>query len=136
MEQRLHNSEEQIREQTAQLANESRRKDEFLAMLSHELRNPLAPIRTAVHLLKFTSAAAKMRSRQQAREIIERQVGNLTKLVGDLLEVSRVISGRIQLDLTTLDLNQVVKHAIETVTPLIEQHKHELVLHRCVSRSG
>ena len=120
----------EITRQAEQLAGESRRKDEFLAMLSHELRNPLAPIRTAVHLLRMHERGSENAIQQQAREIIERQVGNLTKLVGDLLEVSRVLSGRIHLDQTTLDLSQVVKHAVETVTPLMGQHKHELVLHR------
>jgi CheY-like chemotaxis protein/two-component sensor histidine kinase len=65
---------------------------------------------------------------REAREVIERQVTNLTKLVSDLLEVSRVVSGRIRLDRQTIDLNQVIEHAIQTVTPLIEQHKHALVL--------
>ena len=120
-----------ITQQAEQLAGESRRKDEFLAMLSHELRNPLAPIRSAVNLLRMHERGNQNAIQQKAREIIERQVGNLTKLVGDLLEVSRVVSGRIHLDLTTLDLSQVVKHAVETATPLINQHKHELVLHLC-----
>ncbi len=120
-----------ITQQAEQLADESRRKDEFLAMLSHELRNPLAPIRSAVHLLRMHERGSENAVQQRAREIIERQVANITKLVSDLLEVSRVVSGRIHLDLTTLDLSQVVKHAVETVTPLIEQHKHELVLHLC-----
>ncbi len=120
-----------ITQQAEQLAGESRRKDEFLAMLSHELRNPLAPIRSAVHLLRMHERGNQNAIQQKAREIIERQVANLTKLVGDLLEVSRVVSGRIHLDLTTLDLSQVVKHAVETATPLINQHKHELVLHLC-----
>jgi PAS domain S-box-containing protein len=120
-----------IAQQAEQLADESRRKDEFLAMLGHELRNPLAPIRTAVHLLALHERGSQNAIQQQAREIIERQVANLTRLVGDLLDVSRVISGRIHLNRLSLDLNQVVKHAIETVTPLIEQRKHELVLHLC-----
>jgi len=120
-----------ITQQAEQLAGESRRKDEFLAMLSHELRNPLAPIRSAVDLLRMQERGNQNAIQQKAREIIERQVANLTKLVGDLLEVSRVVSGRIHLDLTTLDLSQVVKHAVETATPLINQHKHELVLHLC-----
>ena len=120
-----------ITQQAEQLAGESRRKDEFLAMLSHELRNPLAPIRSAVNLLRMHERGNQNAIQQKAREIIERQVANLTKLVGDLLEVSRVVSGRIHLDLTTLDLSQVVKHAVETATPLINQHKHELVLHLC-----
>ena len=120
-----------IAQQAEQLADESRRKDEFLAMLSHELRNPLAPIRSAVHLLRIHERGSENAIQRQAHDIIERQVGNLTKLIGDLLEVSRVISGRIHLDLTTLDLSQVVKHAVETVMPVIEQRKHELVLHHC-----
>ncbi|MES1196492.1 MAG: ATP-binding protein, partial [Steroidobacter sp.] len=121
--------ENQIKEQAMQLADESRRKNEFLAMLSHELRNPLAPIRSAVDLLRMHAGNPDNRIQQQAREIIERQVGNLTKLINDLLEVSRVISGRIHLDRQTVDLNQVLLHAVETVKPLIEQHKHTLMLH-------
>jgi PAS domain S-box-containing protein len=123
--------ENKIKEQTESLANESRRKDEFLAMLSHELRNPLAPIRTALHLLKLHERGSANLIQQQARAIIDRQVGNLTKLVNDLLEVSRVVSGRIRLDLQIVDLNEVVEHAIQTATPLIEQRKHELVLNLC-----
>lgn len=115
-----------IKLQAEQLADESRRKDEFLAMLSHELRNPLAPIRSAVHLLRMHERSESGMQRQ-AREIIERQVGNLTKLISDLLEVSRVVSGRIRLDQQTMDLRQVVQHATETVKPLIEQRRHELV---------
>ncbi len=120
--------ENQITQQAEQLAGESRRKDEFLAMLSHELRNPLAPIRTAVHLLKLHEGGSKNPIQRQAREIIERQTANLTKLVGDLLEVSRVVSGRIRLNQQTVDINQVVRHAIETATPLIDDRKHKLVL--------
>ena len=120
-----------IAQQAEQLAEESRRKDEFLAMLGHELRNPLAPIRTAVHLLKLQERGSENAIQQQAREIIERQIANLTKLVSDLLDVSRVISGRIHLNQTPLDLSQVLKHAVETTMPLMEQRKHELVLHLC-----
>lgn len=119
---------EQIAEQATRLMGEARRKDEFLAMLSHELRNPLAPIRSAVHLLKLHEQGAASPIQTQAREVIERQVGHLTKLVSDLLEVSRVTSGRIRLEMQTLDLNQVVRHAVETVTPLIEKYKHTLTL--------
>ena len=127
---------DQIAEQAKALAGESRRKDEFLAMLSHELRNPLAPIRSAVHLLKLHERGTENPIQTQAREIIERQVGHLTKLVSDLLEVSRVTSGRIRLDLQTLDLNQVVRHAVETVTPLMEKHKHTLRLSLCTEGPG
>jgi PAS domain S-box-containing protein len=120
--------EKKIAQQAEALAEESHRKDEFLAMLSHELRNPLAPIRSAVHLLKLQSRGGENPIQKQAREIIERQVGNLAKLVNDLLEVSRVVSGRIRLDRHVVDLNQIVLHAIETVRPLIDQHKHTLVV--------
>jgi PAS domain S-box-containing protein len=117
----------QVAQMAEQLADESRRKDEFLAMLSHELRNPLAPIRSAVYLLR-QHGQFENPLEQRAVEIIERQVGNLTKLIGDLLEVSRVVSGRIRLDQQTVDLNQVLRQASETVMPLIKQRKHELVL--------
>ena len=123
--------EKKIKQQAEALADESRREDEFLAMLSHELRNPMAPIRSAVHLLKVHERGSENLIQQQAREIIERQVTNLTKLVSDLLEVSRVISGRIRLTLHTIDMNGIVQHAIETAMPLIEQRKHELVVNLC-----
>ncbi len=120
-----------VRQQAEQLVGESRRKDEFLAMLSHELRNPLAPICSAVHLLKLHARGSENAIQQQALAIIERQVNNMTKLISDMLEVSRVVSGRINLNQTVLDLGQIVKHAVETVTPMIEQRKHELIVHRC-----
>ena len=120
--------EDQIKRQAKQLANESRRKDEFLAMLSHELRNPLAPIRSAVHVLRMHEHGSEPATQRQAREIIERQVTNLTKLVSDLLEVTRVVSGRVRVNLQAVDVNEIIKHAMETVKPLIEQHHHDLVL--------
>ena len=123
--------EKKIQEQTEQLASESRRKDEFLAMLSHELRNPLAPIRSAVHLLRLNERGTEDLIQKQAHDIIERQVANLTKLVSDLLEVSRVVSGRIRLNQLIIDANQVVRHAAETARPVIDHHKHELTLHLC-----
>ena len=102
--------EQQIARQAEALADESRRKDEFLAMLSHELRNPLAPIRAAMDLLKLEERGSENLSQRQVREVIERQVANLTKLISDLLEVSRVVSGRIRLNQQAVDLNQVVRH--------------------------
>ncbi len=117
--------------QAEQLATESRSKDEFLAMLSHELRNPLAPIRSAVHLLRSRERGDEDLISRQAREIIDRQVGNLTKLVNDLLEVSRVVSGRVRLTQQTVDLNQVLQHAVQTARPLIEERKHELLVNTC-----
>ena len=123
--------EKKIKQQAEALADESRRKDEFLAMLSHELRNPLAPIRSAVHLLKVHERGSENLIQQQAREIIQRQVANLTKLVSDLLEVSRVISGRIRLNLQILDLKEVVEHALQTAAPLFEQRRHRVSHNFC-----
>lgn len=124
--------ERKIKQQAESLAEESRRKDEFLAMLSHELRNPLAPIRSAVHLLRTQERAGSENILQsQAHEIIERQVANLTKIISDLMEVSRVVSGRIRLRSQTVDLNEIVRHSVETATPLFERSKHEVVLHLC-----
>jgi len=120
--------EKQIVRQTEALAEQSRRKDEFLAMLSHELRNPLAPIRSAVHLLKLHEAPDADPVQRQARDIIERQVNVLTRMVSDLLEVSRVISGRIRLDLQPVDLRQIVSHALQTADPLIQQRRHTVSL--------
>ena len=102
------------------------RKDEFLAMLSHELRNPLAPIINAVHLLRLQQNEDPMQ--RQARTIIERQVGQLTRLIDDLMEVSRLTSGRINLHEERLALNGVVENAIETVRPLIVAQRHTLNL--------
>jgi CheY-like chemotaxis protein len=99
-------------------------------MLSHELRNPLAPIRSAVHLLRaLERPGSEDPAQRQAHEIIERQVANLTKLVSDLLEVSRVLSGRIRLDLQIIDLNEVLRQAVETVQPQIAQSKHSVTIH-------
>lgn len=122
--------EEKVSDQSKQLAAESRRKDEFLAMLSHELRNPLAPISTAIHLLKLSAKQDEDEQERKAKEIIERQVGNLTKIVNDLLEVSRLVSGRIRLELQTVDLNEMVSHAIETTNPLVDQRSQKLSLTR------
>jgi PAS domain S-box-containing protein len=121
--------EQRVTQAAEALAMESRRKDEFLAMLSHELRNPLAPIRSAVQILRMRARQDEDPIQKQAHEIIERQVANLTKLVGDLLEVSRVISGRIRLAREIVDLNRIAAHAIETAQPLIDQHAHGLHFH-------
>ena len=102
------------------------RKDEFLAMLSHELRNPLAPIINAMHLLRLQQNEDPVQ--RQARGIIERQIGQLTRLIDDLMEVSRLTSGRINLHEERLQLNRVVENAIETVRPLIDAQRHTLNL--------
>lgn len=103
-----------------------RRKDEFLAMLGHELRNPLAPIRNAAHVLaRLETQEPQVR---WAQEIIERQVVHLTRLVDDLLDVSRIARGKIALQQETLSLSGVVNHALEMARPLLEAKGHQLEL--------
>jgi PAS domain S-box-containing protein len=107
-----------------ELLASNRRKDDFLAMLAHELRNPLAPISTAAHLLKAApSDPAKV---QRSANIIERQVRHMTELVDDLLDVSRVTRGLVELDRRPVEVKAVVAHAIEQVRPLIESRGHQL----------
>ncbi len=108
------------------LAESDRRKDQFLAMLSHELRNPLAPILNAVQLLQLQEVVNP--SGRKAMAIIERQVGQLTHLVGDLLEVSRATTGRIRLHLEQVGVSSIVERAVETATSLIEQRRHALTV--------
>ena len=110
----------------AALREAARRKDEFLAMLAHELRNPLAPISAAAQLLQFgkfdeTRVLA-------ASAIISRQVSHMTGLVDDLLDVSRVTTGMIVLEKTWLDINQIVTDAAEQVTPQLRARRHQLQL--------
>ncbi|GIZ52752.1 PAS domain-containing hybrid sensor histidine kinase/response regulator [Noviherbaspirillum aridicola] len=107
-----------------ELRSSGRRKNEFLAMLAHELRNPLAPISTAAQLLKIS--AGDERRVRQASEIIGRQVRHMTELVDDLLDVSRVTRGLVTLDNDEFDLKQVVAAAIEQSRPLIEGRHHVL----------
>jgi PAS domain S-box-containing protein len=103
------------------------RKDEFLAMLAHELRNPLAPIGTAAQLLK--SGLSNERTRIAASDIIARQVRHMAHLVDDLLDVSRVTRGLVQLNMADLDLADVVASAVEQALPLVEERRHALDLH-------
>jgi PAS domain S-box-containing protein len=106
------------------LHDASRRKDEFLAMLAHELRNPLAPISTAAHLLQATGHGdARVR---HASEIIGRQVGHMVALVDDLLDVSRVTRGLVELQQAPVDIGAVFADAIEQVRPLLEARGHAL----------
>ncbi|MEP7009802.1 MAG: PAS domain S-box protein [Acidobacteriota bacterium] len=118
--------EKKIHEQTVALADLHRRKDEFLAMLSHELRSPLAPIANAVHMLRLQPSETPLQL--QARTIIERQMTLLTRLVDDLMEVSRITTGRVQLRLERVLVNGIVERAVETARPIIERHQHELTV--------
>ncbi len=109
------------------LRETDRRKNEFLAMLSHELRSPLAPITNALQLLSLEQGNENL-VQQQARGIIERQIGQLQHLIDDLLEVSRITTGRVQLHRERLNVSDIVLSAVETVQPLIEELRHELTV--------
>jgi PAS domain S-box-containing protein len=108
------------------LRETDRRKDEFLAILAHELRNPLAPIRNALHILKQPGAAGAVF--EQAREMAERQVRHMARLLDDLLDVSQVALGKIELRKEVLDLTAVVRRSVEVVRPLFEQRGHQLTV--------
>ncbi len=112
------------REQTARAHAEvaSRAKDEFLAMLGHELRNPLAPIATALQLLRLRCGAQF----GYEHEIIERQVQHLTRLVDDLLDISRITRGKIEIKKQLHELSAIVTRAVEIASPLLEQRQHRL----------
>ena len=101
-----------------------RRKDEFLAMLAHELRNPLAPLLNSLHLLGL--GADDDSTAEQIRGVAERQARHLARLVDDLLDVSRISNGKIQLRRGPLDLRAAISRALETVRPLVESRHHEL----------
>jgi PAS domain S-box-containing protein len=118
--------ERSLKEKTEALADLHRRKDEFLAMLGHELRNPLAPISNAVHLLRLGKNEEPLQ--QKARTIIERQLTQLTHLVDDLMEVSRITTGRVRLRLDRIIVSGIVECAVESVRPLIDQHRHQLTV--------
>jgi CheY-like chemotaxis protein/two-component sensor histidine kinase len=95
----------------------------FLAMLGHELRNPLSPIRTAIHLLKLRGGVGAMRE----VSVIERQTEHLTRLVDDLLDVSRITSGKVALNRESVEVADIVAAAIETASPTIENGRHQLI---------
>lgn len=108
------------------LRESDRRKDEFLAILAHELRNPLAPVRTALDVLRRETEPSL---RQSLHEIIERQVETMVRLVNDLLDVSRIARGITDLDEQIVDLGQIVRSAIEISQPLIVAGRHRLITH-------
>jgi signal transduction histidine kinase/CheY-like chemotaxis protein len=108
----------------AKIREEDRRKDEFLAMLAHELRNPLAPIRNAVHILQVSDKDSA--KREWATEVIGRQLNQLVRLVDDLLDVSRITRGKIELKVEAIDAHKVVAAAVETSRPLVDAFEHTL----------
>jgi signal transduction histidine kinase len=115
------------RERAEQALSQSiKRKDEYIAILAHELRNPLSAIHNAVMVMQMPSASEQQQT--WAHELLQRQVKHLTCLMDDLLDVSRISNGRIQLHKEVVDLSQVVRHAAESVSPLLKKHRHELRL--------
>ncbi|HEV2171724.1 MAG TPA: PAS domain-containing protein, partial [Candidatus Binatus sp.] len=117
-----------LEQQNAQevLRQADRRKDEFLATLAHELRNPLAPLRNAVQLLQ--TKAADARTHDWATTIIERQVQSMARMLDDLLDVSRITRGTLTLHRQRVPLASVLEHAIEVAQPLITAHRHRLTV--------
>jgi signal transduction histidine kinase len=116
--------EEKQRWELEHLRDEARRKDEFLAVLSHELRNPLAPVRNAVRVLQQVGSADA--AAVQAREVIDRQIHKMTRLVDDLLDVSRITRGKVELRKQPVELNRAIHQAVETSRPHIEARRHQL----------
>jgi PAS domain S-box-containing protein len=113
-----------LRGHAAELAEAARQKDEFLAMLGHELRNPLAPIRTALSLLRRSGSQDPLVLR--AHEVMDRQITHMVRLLDDLLDVARITSGRINLAVEDIDLREIVGEATDSVRGLIEARHHHL----------
>ena len=120
-------AEEALRASQHRLQEENRRKDEFLAMLAHELRNPLAPVRNTLELLRLLDGTPDS-PLGKARAIMERQVRQMVRLLDDLLDVSRITRGKVRLRRERVDLAGVVQHALETTRPAVEAAGHELVV--------
>jgi signal transduction histidine kinase/CheY-like chemotaxis protein len=118
--------EQELYRRARELAEADRRKDEFLALLGHELRNPLAPIRQAVQVLRLLGLADPQL--QWARDVIDRQVGQLARLLEDLLDVGRISKGKITLRKEPVDLAAILARAVETSRPLIEANRHQLTV--------
>lgn len=117
--------EQVLKHQADTLAEMNRRKDEFLAVLSHELRNPLAPIVNVVQTLEDLCETAEQK---QLLAIAERQLGRLTRLVDDLLDASRIGSGRVRLQFEDIVMSDVVEGAVQSVRHLVEERRQELVV--------
>lgn len=116
---------EALKTRTDELEEADLHKNQFLAMLAHELRNPLAAIRNAVTL---ASRSGRQEDLEWSRDVTARQVKNFAHLIDDLLDVSRITQGKIQIHKQVIDAVSVLRHAVETVRPLIDERKHELSL--------
>lgn len=118
--------ENKLRRLVADLSDSDRRKDEFLAILAHELRNPLAPIRNGLQVLRL--ADDQQATVKDVRSMMERQVSQLVRLIDDLMDVSRITRGKMELRLERLSLAAVLESAVETSRPLLEEMGHELTV--------
>jgi signal transduction histidine kinase/ActR/RegA family two-component response regulator len=116
----------ELRLRARDLAEADRRKDEFLAMLAHELRNPLAPVRNGLQILRI--AGDNLEVVDRTRDMLERQVQHLSRLVDDLMDVSRITRGRVELRTQPVDLAELAGRAVEEVRALIEVRKHRLTI--------
>ena len=112
-------------EDAAQLADADRHKNQFLAMLAHELRNPLAAVRNAVEVATRSGSKEDL---EWSRDVTARQVGNFAHLINDLLDVARITEGKIQLHKELIDAGPVIRHAVAAVKPFVDERKHELLL--------
>ncbi len=117
--------EEELRQRAEELAAADRRKDEFLAMLAHELRNPLAPISNALEAIRLARSNAA--ATEEALNIARRQIGHMARLLDDLLDVSRFTRGKVRLRKVPVDLTTILRQAVETSRSLIEKNGHELL---------
>jgi signal transduction histidine kinase len=118
--------EQRVAHRTAALEEAGRHKDEFLAVLAHELRNPLAAIRAAAHVIGIPDASPELTS--QSAAVIERQVEHLVRLVDDLVDVSRITRGMVELQRAPVEIAEIVTRAVETTRPLIETRAHTLAV--------
>jgi PAS domain S-box-containing protein len=118
--------EEELRRKTATLEEASGRKDRFLAVLGHELRNPLAPMRNAIEILRMRGADAAVRDASVG--VLERQIAQATRLVEELLDVSRIAQGKIRLQPAPVPLARIMDDAVEASEPLIRARKHSLTV--------
>jgi signal transduction histidine kinase len=121
---RLRSSEERLARQAEELAAADRRKDEFLAVLGHELRNPLAPLQNGLELLALGGSDQALVT--HSRQLMERQLRHLVRLVDDLLDVARIRSGKIVVELERVELAPMITSAVELARPLIDSRSHDL----------
>ena len=120
-------AEDELRAVASELSEMDQRKSDFLATLAHELRNPLAPLRNGLQIMRMSSGNPALMDR--ARDMMERQVGSLVRLVDDVLDVARISGGKIELRRDRTPLQEVISRAVETATPVLDVHGHSFEVH-------